>query len=150
MHRNLKYETKIICNIETYCRFLFKKYNTGLNLYQLKTLIHIIRFLKNTHEDEWCVDVVRNGTTNCLFGHIMNFFGIGDDDSIDSAWCFFEHSYSTTYVVYPINDGENPKYQQKTPKLRCIQYLRDILSGKEDTTSQGMERCSREYGGNLI
>ena len=145
---NLKYKTNIICNIETYYRFLFKKYNIGLNFYELKTLVHIIKFLEKTDENSWCVNVVRKQNSNCLFGHIMNFFGVGDNSSRESEWCFFEGAYSTSYVVYLINDGKNQNYQQKSPKLRCIQYLRDILSGKEETTSQGMERCSREYGNN--
>jgi hypothetical protein len=148
MKHNLKYKTNIICNIETYYRYLFKKHNVGLNFYELKTLVHIIKFLEKTNENDWCIDVVRNKNANCLFGHVMNFFGVGGDDSIESEWRFFSGAYSNSYVVYHINDGKNQKYQQKSPKLRCIQYLRDILSGKEETTSQGMERYSREYGNN--
>jgi hypothetical protein len=98
-----------------------------------KFIKDIIEYLEKTDDSTWCVDVVKtkNGK-NCLFGHI---FDLGGSKMMD----MFEEIVATTYMVYPVNDGENPKYQQETPKLRCIAYLQDILDGKARSTLQLLE-----------
>lgn len=58
----------------------------------------------------------------------------------NSVWDVFESCWSTTYVVYPVNDGANPHYQQPTPKKRNIAYLRALAAGEEDTTMVGMQK----------
>ena len=58
----------------------------------------------------------------------------------NSVWDVFESSWSTSYVVYPVNDGANPRYQQPTPKQRNIAYLRALAAGEEDTTMVGMQK----------
>lgn len=96
-----------------------------------------IPFLEGTPEESWCTDVVRSGQTNCLFGHLANFVGPKDNLAPDFDW--FEVSVSTTYKIYPVNDGKDPDYPQATPKQRCLAYLRDLQSGKELTTLDQME-----------
>ena len=51
---------------------------------------------------------------------------------------FFEENIATTYMIYPVNDGKHPKYQQSTPKARSIAYLKDLRDEKEKTTSDYM------------
>ncbi len=94
----------------------------------------IIEYLDKTTEESWCTDVVKTKDgRNCLFGHL---FDLGGSDLFN----WFEN-IATTYMVYPVNDGEHENYQQPTPKQRCIAYLKDLRIGKEKTTYQLMEEC---------
>lgn len=100
-----------------------------------------IEYLEKTSENEWVVDVVRtqNGK-NCMFGHLVNwFYGKEYKENIMPIWDAFESMWATSYMIYPVNDGEAPKwmnekYEQKTPKERVIAYLKNLRDGKEDTT----------------
>lgn len=97
-----------------------------------KFIRDIIEYLEKTDDSTWCIDVVKTkDSKNCLFGHL---FDLGGGKMID----MFEVIVATTYMVYPVNDGEHPKYKQVTPKLRCIAYLQDILYGKAKSTMQLM------------
>jgi len=110
---------------------LTKSFSDNLN--------QVIKFCDATSEGEWCTDVVRTKDTskNCLFGHIFN---MGDDQKESNQWWnWFEENVASTYMVYPVNDGTNPKYPQSTPKQRCIAYMRDLLNGKEKTCHQHLE-----------
>lgn len=96
------------------------------------SLDRIITYLEQTDEDSWCTDVVRTKDgKNCLFGHL---FDLGGSRLMD----WFEN-IATTYMVYPVNDGENPNYPQLTPKQRCIAYLNDLRRGNAKTSYQLME-----------
>ncbi|AXF52399.1 MAG: hypothetical protein [Caudoviricetes sp.] len=95
-------------------------------------LSKVLEFLKNTEEESWCVDVVKTKDgKNCLFGHIFDYGG-------SECFDWFEN-IATTYMVYPVNDGKHPRYQQDTPKKRCISYVENLLNGIEKTTYQLME-----------
>lgn len=108
-------------------------------------LSSVIKYLESTSENSWCVDVVRtkDNSKNCMFGHL---FAMGDDEKeSNELWDWFENCVTTTYAVYPINDGEHPDYQQPTPKQRCIAYLKNIELGKELTTYEAMELEYQAY-----
>lgn len=106
-------------------------------------LAKIIDYVKATHENEWCTDVVRNSDgANCLFGHMSKMDGT--DKAYGEAWDWFEETWGTTYYVYPINDGTNPEYQQPTPKQRITAYLDRLLSGEEQCMAEYWERMSEE------
>lgn len=102
----------------------------------------LIEYLEKTSEKDWNVKTCasKDGKKKCVMAHIFHFGG--GDGNIDEdgtnggtrAWDFFEEAWATTYMIYPVNDGENPKYQQKTPKQRCIAYLKNLRDGKEKTT----------------
>lgn len=97
----------------------------------------IISYMQDTKDDDWCLDVVRSesGDKNCFFGHLFN---MGSDEKESNAlWDAFEHEWATTYMIYPINDGSDPKYQQDTPKERVLAYLRDLRDKKT--------KCTRDY-----
>jgi hypothetical protein len=124
--------------------------------YSEKELIlinNIISYLQNTKVEDWCTDVVRKGNKNCFFGHIFEYGKNGiqipewgnysGDKGGDALWGWFENNVSTTDTIYPVNDGENPKYQQPNPKERCIAFILDIVNGKEKNTYEGMEECAR-------
>ncbi|WP_241626792.1 hypothetical protein [Rosenbergiella epipactidis] len=106
-----------------------------------------ISYLNSTEDSSWCTDVVRSrdGTGNCLYGHLSNFCGHKGDENVSPDFDWFDSLVSTSYVIYPINDGENEKYQQETPKKRCIAYLEALLSGEELTTIPGMAKCYEEF-----
>lgn len=98
----------------------------------------IIPYMENTTEESWCEDVVKTKDgKNCLFGHL---FDLGGRELFD----WFEN-IATTYMVYPVNDGENENYQQPTPKQRCVAYLKDLQSGKAKTTYQLMDEEFERY-----
>lgn len=98
----------------------------------------IILYMENTSEESWCTDVVKTKDgKNCLFGHLFDLGGV-------KLFNWFEN-IATTYMVYPVNDGENPNYQQPTPKQRCIAYLKDLQSGKAKTTYQLMDEYDERY-----
>jgi hypothetical protein len=105
----------------------------------LRTLDPIIAHMEATPEGSWQTDTVRSkdGSTNCFFGHL---FAMGSDDEHGSAlWNGFENLWASTYLIYPINDGENSRYPQATPKQRILAYLRDLRDGKAKTAPQLME-----------
>lgn len=106
---------------------------------QLENLDTVIAYMEATDEDAWNLDTVRSkdGTKNCFFGHLFNMSA--DEDRANALWGLFEDLYATTYMVYPVNDGENPRYPQATPKQRILAYLRALAAGEELTTQQSMQ-----------
>jgi hypothetical protein len=71
----------------------------------------------------------------CLLGHVFDWGGWNDwlwSQAVD----WFEDMRATTYMFFPINDWQHPKYKQKYAKDRCIQYLIDLQSWKRKTTNQ--------------
>lgn len=106
-----------------------------------------ILYLEKTENSTWCVDVVRSqdGEANCLYGHLSNFCEHKGSDRVDGDFDWFDYFVSTSYCIYPINDGQNENYLQPTPKLRCIAYMKDILSGKELPTWRCMQQEWESY-----
>lgn len=51
-----------------------------------------------------------------------------------ALWHTFEDMWSTTCVIYPINDGTRSRYRQETPKQRILAYLRALSAVVEKTT----------------
>lgn len=107
-------------------------------------LADFITYLEATSPDEWCEDVVRSkdGSQNCALGHVFEWGrarGDGSDRAGSRAWDWFEGAWSTSYAVYPVNDGTNPDYPQPTPKERIIAYCRALLDGTELSTMESME-----------
>lgn len=88
---------------------------------------NIIAYMEGTKPEDWATDVVRTGDKNCFFGHLFNFAG-------GLLWEMFEESWATTYMVYPVNDGQVTTYQQATAKERVVAYLKDLRDGKAKTT----------------
>lgn len=108
---------------------------------QLETLDTVIAYMESTAEEDWNVDTVRSkdGKKNCFFGHLFNMSP--DEERANALWAMFEDLWSTTYRIYPINDGSDPRYPQATPKQRILAYLRALQAGEEQTTEQSMEAC---------
>lgn len=103
----------------------------------LKDLKQFILYLENTNDEEWQVDTVRNegNTKNCCMGHLVNwYYGEDYEGSVSDVWDWFEEYWATTYMIYPVNDGQDPLYQQSTPRKRIIAYLKDLNSGKAKNT----------------
>lgn len=99
----------------------------------------IIEYLEATPENSWCTDVVktRDGK-NCLLGHLFDY---GGNHVMDA----FEETVATTYMFYPVNDGTHPDYPQPTPKQRILQYLKDIISGKQKSVAVICEEEFQKY-----
>lgn len=110
---------------------------------QLQTLDTVIAYMESTAEEDWNLNTVRSkdGKKNCFFGHLFNMSP--DEERANALWAMFEDLWSTTYVVYPINDGTNKRYPQETPKQRILAYLRALQAGEEKTTEQSMEESFR-------
>jgi hypothetical protein len=104
----------------------------------MKTIQEIIDYMQSTPDDSWGVDVVRSSDgKNCFFGHLFNM-GVDENES-NFIWSVFEEVWATTYMIYQVNDGTDPRYQQPPAKQRVIQYLKDLRDGKEKNTRQLME-----------
>jgi hypothetical protein len=112
---------------------------------QLVNLDTVIAHMTATDEDAWNLDTVRSkdGAKNCFFGHLFNMSP--DEVRANALWGLFEDLYATTYVIYPINDGTNPRYPQETPKQRILAYLQALAAGDELTTGQAMEAEYEAY-----
>lgn len=112
---------------------------------KLMDLDAIIPYLEKTTEESWCIDVCRTKEgRNCMLGHLHEYGG--GDEGFGSDVCeLFEEMYATTYMFFPVNDGQHPDYQQDTPKERCIAYLKAIQSGDEMTTYQSMDYHMEQY-----
>lgn len=114
-----------------------------------KDMGELVKYLENTKASEWYLHKVRNkgNTKNCLYGHVVNWYYGKDypgENDVTPIWDAFEE-VGTTFYVYPINDGRNPKYPQKTARERCIAYLTNIQSGDELWSWAAMERDMKEY-----
>lgn len=104
----------------------------------------LIDYLETTKEENWIIDRVRTKDgKGCVMSHIFDFGG--GDNGGSNAWDFFEEVWATTYMIYPVNDGQNPKYQQKTPKERCIAYIKELRDGKEKTTQDHWKESESEW-----
>lgn len=99
----------------------------------------IIAHMERTTEESWCEGVVRRSDTgqNCFFGHLHSM--APDDKAATRLWDQFEASVATEFMVYPVNDGIDPRYPQATPRQRVLAYLADIRDGRAKSTSQCME-----------
>lgn len=112
---------------------------------QLVNLDTVIAYMEATDEDAWNLNTVRSkdGTKNCFFGHLFNM--TPDEERANALWGMFEDLYATTYRIYSVNDGENPRYPQSTPKQRILAYLRALAAGEEKTTAQSMDECYQHF-----
>ncbi len=111
----------------------------------------IIAYMEKTEENSWNLDTVRSKDgKNCFFGHLFDMGGGDLDHGGSHLWDIFEECWATTYMIYPVNDGENPKYQQPTAKQRIIAYLKDLRDGKEMTTHQLMDRDYKDWKANKL
>lgn len=121
------------------------------------TFDDIVDAMASTPSDQWQVDTVRapDGSSNCFFGHL---FTLGERTAAaaprltiaphgkltptevvaNALWEWFESCWSTTYVIYPVNDGRDPRYPQPTPKARVLAYLEALRSGEELRTQESM------------
>lgn len=109
----------------------------------LKNLDSFIAYLEATKPEDWATDVVRTRDgKNCVMGHLVRWFhGDNNEGSISPIWDLFEEMWATTYMIYPVNDGDSPpwmnyKYDQSTAKERVVAYLKNLNSGREKTTGQ--------------
>jgi hypothetical protein len=104
----------------------------------------VINHMEGTSEESWCMDVVKTKDgQNCFYGHLFDM-GSNQDEAND-LWNWFEAAYATTYMVFPVNDGQHSQYQQPTPKQRILAYLKDLRDGKQKTTHVLMEESYNEY-----
>lgn len=113
---------------------------------RLANLDDFIAYCESTPEESWTCDVVRTKTNqNCLFGHLVDwFYGPEYTGVISGAWDYFEEMWASTFMVYPINDGTNPKYPQASPKARSIAFLKDMAEGRVETSAQYWDRMDKE------
>jgi len=111
----------------------------------------LIQYLEATKPEQWLMDRVRSqdGKKNCVMGHVFDWGG-GDEKAENSnatkgglAWEWFEECWATTYMIYPVNDGRDRRYQQATAKERCIAYLKDLRDGKAKNTRQLWDEYER-------
>ena len=109
-----------------------------------KFLLDFIPYLESKPEDQWLGVVFANSDTSkrCVIYHFLGFVGQDNPhsrngDNLD----WYEHSICPIMRAgHQINDGNDPDYQQKTPKQRSITFLKNLLDGKEFTTIQALDQ----------
>lgn len=105
-------------------------------------LDEIIAMVEATDEDAWQTGTVRSAdsTRNCFFGHLFaHGEKLGGERHANILWQAFEDSWATTYVIYPVNDGTNPRYPQPTPRQRILAYLTDLREQRALPTHLSMD-----------
>lgn len=115
-------------------------------------LDEMITLVKSTEDNAWCTDVVRSqdGKRNCFFGHLFDYYEKkGGEKLANRMWDKFENIWATTYMVYAVNDGDNPGYQQSTPKQRILAFLENLRNGIEDSTSDMTRQFCKWYSGGI-
>lgn len=101
-----------------------------------------IKYCEATKPSDWYLQKVRNkgNTKNCLYGHLVNwYYGKDYQGDVSPIWDAFEE-VGSSYYIFPINDGTNPRYPQKTARERCIAYLNNVVSGDELWTAAAMDK----------
>lgn len=108
----------------------------------LINLNSFIAYLQQTKDEDWVVDIVRSKDgKSCVMGHLVDwFYGKDYKGNILPIWDAFECMWATTYMIYPVNDGQSPKwmnykYKQSTAKDRVIAYLKNLNEKKEKNTN---------------
>jgi len=111
-------------------------------------LMDFIPYLESKPESEWIDSIFTNTDTSkrCVIYHFLGFVGQDNPHSncgnnldwyescicpIQKAGCF-------------VNDGNDPDYQQASPKQRSIAFLENLLEGKELTTMQALDKWLAE------
>lgn len=109
-----------------------------------KFLRDFIPYLEDTAEESWIDIIFANTDTSkrCVIWHFIGFVGQDNPDAKSSSnldWyeanvCFIQRAGCE------VNDGNHPDYQQVTPKQRSIAYLKNLLTGKELTPMELMDK----------
>lgn len=76
-------------------------------------------------EGAWCVGAFRKGIQCCALGHC------GDSEDVETPEEAAALRDVLCWAVARINDGEDYRYEQPTPKQRILAALRDIKA-KQD------------------
>lgn len=113
----------------------------------------IIDHIVATDTAAWQMGVVRSldGNRNCFFGHLWQWAklntppGASSDLWASAVWEAFEERWCTTYRIYPVNDGQNPGYQQTEPRDRVVAFLEALRDGQEPATRESMEADLRSH-----
>lgn len=72
------------------------------------------------------------GTKHCALAHLEAAWGIEAMERFEATW-------STSYVIGAINDGDDPAYPGPDPKTRCMAYLEDLRSRAQPATTEALE-----------
>ena len=109
----------------------------------LPPLADVIAYLTSTNPGTWWSGPTYrspDGTQHCALSHVADRYGM-------DAMHMFEETYSTSYMIGAVNDGNHPRYQQSHPKDRCLAYLTAMVNGDEETTQQSMDRQYQDWAG---
>jgi len=89
-------------------------------------LNYFIRKAENTSDDIWGMGAFNNNGKKCFYGlcGAEGKYGTFDIEDYPEAVALTELDDDTKWVH--INDGYDKRYQQKTPKERCLARLYDL------------------------
>jgi hypothetical protein len=74
-------------------------------------------------EDKWCIGKLHNDRgQHCFLGHLEN---CGKDD-VRPFICPVLRVISDSSMIYLINNGDDERYQQPTPKQRVLAAFNDV------------------------
>lgn len=95
------------------------------------TVDYFINKFEAIPEEKWCIEKWADDDKRCAFGHC----GVNTDNflSYPSEAKGLADLFPLSCVVFDINDGDDKRYQQPTPKQRILAALYDIKKAQSPT-----------------
>jgi len=115
------------------------------------TLQEFIDFFESIPEDRWCINkFVDDDGRCCAAGHLGLRTSVGDTTARGVLRKLLLSINRRCSIAY-INDGQNPDYQQDSPKKRILAFLNDCKSLQTYYHKDGEHSFwTREYRGGWI
>ncbi len=88
-----------------------------------QTLEDYIAFFRAIPEERWICDNFEHAGRCCAYGHLGNRWDVASEAGLRLRDLCKQ-------PVDCINDGDDPNYQQPTPKQRVLAYLCDVRDGR--------------------
>lgn len=96
----------------------------------MKAAKEFFDFFSGIPDEKWCTGAIRNGEGQCCaVGHVNGKANPGALTDALNPSKNPEDSYGTANYRSPasINDGEDIRYPQATPKARILAALKDVM-----------------------
>lgn len=103
------------------------------------TVDWFINFFGAIPEDKWISngDLWDGWSTRCAVGHCLKY---GDIEHTPESQALVRVMTplrgANSWWIYDINNGDDPRYQQPTPKLRILAALHDIKRQQEEAAER--------------
>lgn len=88
----------------------------------------LLSYYEPIPEEQWCTSALTdNKGRYCALGHLIGH------QVVEGVWYGCRaYSQANVFGLSRVNDDDDPRYKQATPKARVITYLCDVLEGKHE------------------